>query len=368
MPLIINEGGFLPKKEPKVVGKGKNVMIEDNVKILFKYGLTPVSWGESNDVDSPSSRPLIEMINSINKSSNCMVSDRLVSNILVGTSSNEELITGVKLNDINDEELSKRSALKMKDLLSNLMEFNALIDLVEEGEISQTNLEDVTIKKKKTSAQNLSKGFLKQPALLFVAMRTLFLVPRRQSYMATSFSAASRFLVVNGVPQADDVPPVSNLLESLAGLEAILTVFCAQGVYTTTRTHGNASLLLFWERHLRRLSNSARILANHLPDIFGALAPVVLSSIRPLVDESLQVGLGFALAERVRRAEVVEEFTELAVTVLICNGGVSGSSALDLYLHIGFYVPPVFGAAGARLALAGRGRDVAEAKYSQWAR
>ncbi|XP_028552521.1 uncharacterized protein LOC110109581 isoform X2 [Dendrobium catenatum] len=186
--------------------------------------------------------------------------------------------------------------------------------------------------------------------------------------MATSFSAASRFLVVNGVPQADDVPPVSNLLESLAGLEAILTVFCAQGVYTTTRTHGNASLLLFWERHLRRLSNSARILANHLPDIFGALAPVVLSSIRPLVDESLQVGLGFALAERVRRAEVVEEFTELAVTVLICNGGVSGSSALDLYLHIGFYVPPVFGAAGARLALAGRGRDVAEAKYSQWAR
>ncbi|KAH0455408.1 hypothetical protein IEQ34_015440 [Dendrobium chrysotoxum] len=174
--------------------------------------------------------------------------------------------------------------------------------------------------------------------------------------MATSFSAASPFLVVNGVPQADDVPPVSNLLESLAG------------VYTTTRTHGNASLLLFWERHLRRLSNSARIIANHRPDFFGAPAPVDLSAMRPLVDESLQVGLGFALAERVRRAEVVEEFTELAVTVLICNGGVSGSCALDLYLHIGFYVPPVFGAAGARLALAGRGRDVAEAKYSQWAR
>ncbi|KAL0912020.1 hypothetical protein M5K25_017960 [Dendrobium thyrsiflorum] len=198
-----------------------------------------------------------------------------------------------------------------------------------------------------------------------------FFFPSRHSYMATSFSAASRFLVVNGVAQADDVPPVSNLLESLAGLEAIkvtLTLFYALGVYTTTRTHGNASLLLFWERHLRRLSNSARILANHRPDIFGAPAPVDLSAIRPLVDESLQVGLGFALAERVRRAEVVEEFTELAVTVLICNGGVSGSSALDLYLHIGFYVPPVFGAAGARLALAGRGRDLAEAKYSQWAR
>ncbi|XP_020576453.1 uncharacterized protein LOC110022025 isoform X2 [Phalaenopsis equestris] len=176
--------------------------------------------------------------------------------------------------------------------------------------------------------------------------------------MATSFSAATRFLVVNGVSHAGDVPPVSTLLESLPG------------AYTTTRTHGNASLLLFWDRHLRRLSNSARILADHRPDLFGA--PVELSAIRPLVDESLQVGLGLALDERgcrSRRTEAVDEVTELAVTALICGGGGSGSMAkLDVYLHIGFYVPPVFGAAGARLALAGRGRDVAEAKYSLWAR
>lgn len=79
------------------------------------------------------------------------------------------------------------------------------------------------------------------------------------------------------------------------------------------------------------------------------------------------MGLGLALAERDSRAEATEETIELAVTALVCSG-VSGSGALDLYLHIGFYVPQVFGAVGARLAIAGRGRDIAEAKYSQWAR
>lgn len=175
--------------------------------------------------------------------------------------------------------------------------------------------------------------------------------------MATSFGAASRYLVVNGVPHVGDVTPVSTLLEALPG------------AYTTTRTHGNATLLLFWERHLRRLFNSALILADKRPDLFGVPVPAAadLFAIGPMVDESLQVGLGLVLAERGRRAEAVEEVAELAVTALICSG-VRGSSALDLYLHIGFYVPPVFGAEGARLALAGRGRDVAEAKYSQWAR
>lgn len=93
-----------------------------------------------------------------------------------------------------------------------------------------------------------------------------------------------------------------------------------------------------------------------------------LSAIQPLISESLQKGLGPALAERDRRAGEAEEAAEISVTALVGCGGVSGSDALDLYLHIGLYVPPVFGAEGARLAIAGRGRDIAEAKYSQWAR
>lgn len=43
---------------------------------------------------------------------------------------------------------------------------------------------------------------------------------------------------------------------------------------------------------------------------------------------------------------------------------------LDVWVHVGMYVPPVFGVRenGARLAVVGRGRDVANAKYSDWVR
>ncbi|KAL0403435.1 UNVERIFIED_CONTAM: hypothetical protein Sradi_1984300 [Sesamum radiatum] len=46
------------------------------------------------------------------------------------------------------------------------------------------------------------------------------------------------------------------------------------------------------------------------------------------------------------------------------------SEVLDVYLHIGGYVPPVFGVRGsaAHLAVVGRGRDFANAKYSDWVR
>ena len=73
---------------------------------------------------------------------------------------------------------------------------------------------------------------------------------------------------------------------------------------------------------------------------------------------------------------------ELAVTALICgdltklkemknvvdDDGVF--QVLDLHLHIGSYVPLVFGIEenGAHLALVGRGRDVAAAKHSAWVR
>lgn len=46
------------------------------------------------------------------------------------------------------------------------------------------------------------------------------------------------------------------------------------------------------------------------------------------------------------------------------------SGILNVYLHFGSYIPPGCGIQGngARLALIGRGRDVANAKHSDWVR
>lgn len=46
------------------------------------------------------------------------------------------------------------------------------------------------------------------------------------------------------------------------------------------------------------------------------------------------------------------------------------SEVLDVYLHVGGYVPPDFGVRGnaAHLAVVGPGRDFANAKYSDWVR
>ncbi|KAJ0983925.1 hypothetical protein J5N97_002281 [Dioscorea zingiberensis] len=166
---------------------------------------------------------------------------------------------------------------------------------------------------------------------------------------------SGRFLVVNGAALAGDVPPVTAFLESLSG------------AYTTTRTHANASLLLFWDRHLRRLAESSRILADSKPEFFNSVSDRVMvlaqnSAIESFVHESMRVGLGLALSERSR----VASRDELAITALVRDRD-DGVGNLDVYLHIGFYVPPAFGI-GAHLVVAGPGREVAEAKYSDWAR
>ncbi|KAK8500698.1 hypothetical protein V6N12_074556 [Hibiscus sabdariffa] len=125
---------------------------------------------------------------------------------------------------------------------------------------------------------------------------------------------STRFLYSNGVvSNSSDVPPVATFLESVPG------------AYTTTRTHENGTTLLFWERHLKRLSNSARILVNSSPHlIFKAnrknpsfFPPLSISSslkwetrIRSLVRNSLNHVLPIALEER-------SNGEELAVTALI---------------------------------------------------
>lgn len=86
------------------------------------------------------------------------------------------------------------------------------------------------------------------------------------------------------------------------------------------------------------------------------------SGLESLVHESMRVGLRLALSERSRAGSR----DELAITALV-RGREDDGGKLDVYLHLGFYVPPAFGI-GAHLAVAGSGREVAEAKYSDWAR
>ncbi|TYI30381.1 hypothetical protein ES332_A05G383500v1 [Gossypium tomentosum] len=192
-----------------------------------------------------------------------------------------------------------------------------------------------------------------------------------------------RFLYSKGVLScSSDAPPITTFLESLPGS------------YTTTRTHENGTTLLFWERHLKRLSNSTRILLNSNPELIfktNKKSPLLFSPfpvtalkwesrIRSLVSNSLSQVLPIALKER-------SKGEELAVTALVSgdieklkamkNVGGGGDDddkgvfqVLDLHLHIGSYIPPVFGIeeSGAHLALVGHGRDLADAKYSDWVR
>lgn len=92
-------------------------------------------------------------------------------------------------------------------------------------------------------------------------------------------------------------------------------------------------------------------------------------SIRGLVCDSLSEVLPFAVKER-------GDGEELAITVLLSGnferlGDRSrGCEFLDVHLHVDGYVPAKFGdrGTGAHLALVGRGRENAAAKYSDWVR
>lgn len=88
-----------------------------------------------------------------------------------------------------------------------------------------------------------------------------------------------------------------------------------------------------------------------------------MSSLAESLKHSLKVGHDLAY-EKWAQCGLTDE---MAVTALVrSKEGVDG--LLDVFLHIGFYAPPVFGSGGARLAVAGPGRDLASAKYSDWAR
>jgi hypothetical protein len=98
------------------------------------------------------------------------------------------------------------------------------------------------------------------------------------------------------------------------------------------------------------------------------------SLVRALVNDSMKKALPVVLEGR-----KCEE--EIAITTLVSgnleeSGEMEGLDEerifgiLNVYLHFGGYVPPVFGIQGngVHLAVVGRGRDVANAKHTDWVR
>ncbi|WJX14739.1 hypothetical protein P8452_04956 [Trifolium repens] len=189
--------------------------------------------------------------------------------------------------------------------------------------------------------------------------------------------SGSRYLFSNGIlSHTLDVPPVKLFLEA------------HPGAYTTSRTHNNASCLLFWERHMKRLSESVQILSNLAPQLLfksnnaASLLPllptfpVLQPALKMLVDDSVGKILPIALKERV-------DSVELAVTTLVsgnleelnvCDSETINeekmSKFFNVHVHIETYVPPQFGiwGNGAHVAVGGYGRNIAAAKYSDWVR
>ncbi|KAJ0442716.1 putative aminotransferase class IV [Helianthus annuus] len=183
-------------------------------------------------------------------------------------------------------------------------------------------------------------------------------------------------LFVNGVvsPTAPP-PPVTTLLQSYPG------------AYTTFRTHNSGLELVFYERHLQRLANSAKILFESCPKLL--FQPEISSTstslqqmksiewesmILSFVNDSMTKAIPYALKER--KGE-----TELAFTALI-TGKLENlipdkrvdeediNRVFNMHLHVSLYDPIVFGVRtnGAHLAVVGRARDIANAKYSDWVR
>lgn len=187
--------------------------------------------------------------------------------------------------------------------------------------------------------------------------------------------SGSRFLFSNGIlSHTLDAPPVKVFLEA------------HPGAYTTSRTHNNASCLLFWERHVKRLSESIQILSNLAPQLLfkpndsAILLPTSATlslrqlTLQMLVNDSMHKVLPIALKERI-------DSEELAITTLV-SGNLEELNAcenvdeermskiLNVHVHVETYVPSVFGIRGngAHLAVVGYGRHVAAAKYSDWVR
>ncbi|RLM84852.1 uncharacterized protein C2845_PM04G04590 [Panicum miliaceum] len=165
-------------------------------------------------------------------------------------------------------------------------------------------------------------------------------------------SPAAAVLVSNGVVSPRAPPSAASFLEATSG------------AYTTA-----CGSLLWWPRHLRRLAESAALLARSHPHRLGLPRPRSLDSlfsetpVHALVNPSVRL----AIHEMRSRLPVIKE-DNLALAALIRGGDSVSRDGLDVFVHVGMYAPPVFGDLGAKVAVAGMGRDAAAAKYASWAR
>ncbi|VAI30482.1 unnamed protein product [Triticum turgidum subsp. durum] len=163
-------------------------------------------------------------------------------------------------------------------------------------------------------------------------------------------------LVSNGAVSPHAPPSAAAFLES------------TPGAYTTARA-SSTGLILWWPRHLLRLADSARLLAQSRPHLLGlpAKPPGALSTapIEPLVNQSVRVGVHEMRSRMLALGECCPG-EDMALTALVRAG--RAADGLEVCVHLGVYVPPVFGDAGAKLAVAGSGREAAAAKYAPWAR
>lgn len=136
---------------------------------------------------------------------------------------------------------------------------------------------------------------------------------------------------------------------------------------------------------MKRLSSSIRILLDSKPDLLFSSVSSSSSSSRFLMmnrsvrESSIYDLVNGSMSEAMRSVVSKERGRlcgeELAVTVLVTGDEEKLSrlddekvvDCLDVWLHIGGYSLGV-GERAASLALVGRGRDVAAAKYSDWVR
>ncbi|XP_057865238.1 uncharacterized protein LOC131072946 isoform X2 [Cryptomeria japonica] len=169
---------------------------------------------------------------------------------------------------------------------------------------------------------------------------------------------ACRFLARNGILQDMDIPSAPQFLISTN-----------TGAYTTTRTGGQGSCVLLWERHLIRLSQSLKLLAEAKPQLYPALPFFVPTwyddEIRPLVQLSLEAGLRKAL-------QTTKNDEEMTITALVCGSSASvegrANKPCDVYVHIASYIPSSIANGAAHLAIVGPGRKNASTKSSEWVR
>ncbi|XP_058778727.1 uncharacterized protein LOC131652788 [Vicia villosa] len=196
------------------------------------------------------------------------------------------------------------------------------------------------------------------------------------TFIATKFDNDEIHLVVLSTKNQD--MEIWDILQALANEYLHRSLHCFMsfgllGAYTTSRTHDNASCLIFWERHIKKLSESIQILSNSPPQLpfkshnaasLQPFSPNLLGwqlALKMLVNESLEKVLPIALKQ-------VVDYEELIINVCETVHEDNMNKLFDVHVHIETYVPPQFGIRGngKHLVVGGYGRNVAASKYSNW--